>query len=410
MEIFQCLDNRNNRTVSSDKTKRRNTMITLIGTLPPIKGLSPYCSELLKALSRCIKVEFIGFKSIYPEFLYSGGTKIKDKGYRMPSMENASIRNMLTWYNPFSWLWAGFTLRGDVVHAQWWAYSLAPVFFAILLVAKLRKKVVVITVHNVLPHERNWLSKFLNGIVLLLGDRFIVHSGENKENLSKIYDIPKRNIFVIPMGILEPVSAKGISQKDARVFLGISPDKKVILHFGNIRDYKGLDILLESAKAIKREIDIILLVAGKPWNKWKKYEEIIMQNGLSDCVIKKLDFIPPSEVEYYFSSTDVVVLPYKYFDSQSAVGALTLPFRKPLIVTNVGGLPDFVKDERAVAKPNDAQDLAEKVINVLKDEALLSKLAEDSGELLEKFGWEGIAEKTLGVYLGCDAESILSTF
>ena len=84
-----------------------NPKVTLIGTLPPIKGLSPYCNGLLKSLSKNTEVEFIGFKELYPEFLYPGGTKVKDGNYKVPEITNAEIRNILTYYNPFSWIWGG---------------------------------------------------------------------------------------------------------------------------------------------------------------------------------------------------------------------------------------------------------------------------------------------------------------
>lgn len=374
--------------------------VTLIGTLPSIKGLSPYCQELLKSLSKNIEVEFIGFKKLYPDFLYPGGTRVKDNNYKTPEIKNAEIRNILTYYNPFSWIWAGLTAKGDIIHAQWWSHVLAPIYFMILSICKVRRKRIVITVHNVLPHENSKMNNLLNKTILIFGDKFIAHNEKSKENISNFYNISKDKISVIPHGILEIVSIKDISKKETRKHLKIPQNKKIILYFGNIRDYKGLDVLLGSLKYIIKEIeDIILIIAGKPWTNWNKYEEIIKDNDLENYIIKKLDFILPSEVEYYFSASDVIVLPYKYFNSQSGVGALALPFKKPLIVTDVGALPDFVKDERAIAKPNDAEDLARKIIQVLNDEKLLEKLEKDSEELVEKYNWDKIAEKTIELYL-----------
>ncbi|GAH43741.1 unnamed protein product, partial [marine sediment metagenome] len=286
--------------------------VTLIGTLPPIKGLSPYCQELLKSLSKNIEVEFIGFKKLYPDFLYPGGTRVKDNNYKTPEIKNAEIRNILTYYNPFSWIWGGLAAKGEIIHAQWWSHVLAPIYFVILSICKIRRKKIVITVHNVLPHENNKMNNFLNKAILIFGDKFIVHNKKNKENLSNLYNIPKDKISIIPHGILEVVSIKDISKKEAREHLKIPQNKRIILHFGNIRNYKGLDVLLESLKFIREEIeDIILITAGKPWENWEKYEKIIRNDSISDIIIKKLDFIPPSEVEYYFSAADVVVLPYK---------------------------------------------------------------------------------------------------
>jgi len=117
-------------------------------------------------------------------------------------------------------------------------------------------------------------------------------------------------------------------------------------------------------------------------------------------VIKKLTFITPSEVEYYFSAADLVALPYKYFDSQSGVAALALPFGKPLIVTNTGGLPDFVNDERAIAIANDPRDLANKITRILTDENLLAKLCRDSRDIASGCPWDEIAQRTVQVYFG----------
>lgn len=374
-------------------------IVSLIGTLPPIKGLSPYCQELLKSLTKSIETEFIGFKKLYPEFLYPGGTKIVSGYYHTPKLQNADIRDILTYYNPFSWLWAGLTIKGKVIHAQWWSYVLAPVYLVILLICKIRRKRIVITVHNVLPHEKSRLNNFLNGIIISLGERFIVHNKKNRENLSKLHKIQNERISVIPHGILEPVPIKGISQEKAKDFLGISQNKRTILNFGNIRDYKGLDVLLEAYKIIISELkDISLIIAGECWGSFQKYDKIIKDNNLENDIVRKLDFIPPLEVEYYFSAANIVVLPYKYFDSQSGVGALALPFKKPMVVTNVGGLPDFVRDTRAIVKANNPTDLASKIILILSNERLLKKLGKDSQEIAREFNWDNIAQSTIKLY------------
>lgn len=375
--------------------------VTLIGTLPPIKGISPYCQGLLDALSESVDVEFIGFKEIYPDFLYPGGVKAGNKESRGFKTKRAKIRNILTYYNPLSWIWAGLTLTGDVVHGQWWAYPLAPVYFLILLLAKLRGKKVIITTHNTAPHEKNRINNFLNNVILGMGDLLIIHSEKNRDDLSKRCGIDSKKIFVVPTGILTPAPVRGIGRKEARRYLKIGNDEKILLFFGNIRDYKGLDVLLKSLKSIGEEItNVRLIVAGQPWENWRKYERIIRENGIGDGVIKKLGFIDNSEVEYYFSASDLVVLPYKYFDSQSGVGAMALPFGKPLVVTDVGGLTDFVKDKRAIAKPNDPEDLARVIVGILKDERLINKLSSDSNELTKKYTWDKIAEETIELYRG----------
>jgi glycosyltransferase involved in cell wall biosynthesis len=375
--------------------------VTFIGTLPPIKGMSPYCLELVTELSKYAEVEFIGFKKLYPDFLYPGGTKVDDDSYKTPAIENMKIRDMLTYYNPFTWVWAGLTAKGDIVHAQWWSYVLAPVYITVLLILKVRRKKTIITVHNVSPHEGGKLNRMLNSIVLRFGDAFIVHDAVNGEKLGSMYGFSEGRIYVVPMGIFHTEGIETFTKHKAREYLHISEDREVILCFGNIREYKGLDVLLEALSlVIKERGKALLLIAGQPWLDWQKYEDVIKQKHLGDHVVTKLDFISPSEVGYYFSSADIVVLSHKYSDAQSAVGALALPFAKPMVVTRVGGLPELVDDEAAIAEPGNAEDLAQRIINILGDRKLLKKLAKDSETLALKYNWDSIIQKTIEAYEG----------
>lgn len=373
--------------------------VTMIGTLPPIKGISPYCLELVKNLSTLLPVEFIGFKKLYPDLLYPGGTKIQEESITSFTLKNVHAMNNLTYYNPFTWIVAGLTAKGEVIHAQWWSHVLAPIYLTILFLCKVRGKKIVLTVHNVIPHEQSSFNKLLNNSVLSLGDGYIVHSESNKTEFIKNFQIPESRVFVAPHGILEQAEKKGISKLVAREHLNLPPSGKVLLFFGTIRDYKGLDVLLRALPEVRRQIpDVMLIVAGKPWGGWDTYQTILTENGLENSVLLKLDFISPSEIEYYFAACDIVVLPYKYFNSQSGVGALALPFYKPLVVTNVGGLPEYILDKRVIANPNDINDLVEKIVLVLSDDELLLKLSKDSETLSKKYKWVEIAKKTVSVY------------
>ena len=377
--------------------------VTLIGTLPPLKGISPYCLELTKAISELIFLEFIGFKDLYPDTFYPGGTKIISKEHNIQKMNNVSIKEILRYFDPLSWIKTGLIANGTIIHVQWWSYVLAPIYIVFLTIFRLRHKKIIITVHNVLPHEINfwgWINIFLNKIVLLLGHRFIVHSYDNAQKLTNLFGIDQAKISVIPHGILKPTKIRSISKEEARDRILVPKKINVILLFGNLREYKGLDILLSSLKIVKQKImNIILIIAGQPWIEIDGYNNSIRNHNLENNIVRRLKFIPPSEVKYYFSASDVIVLPYKYFDSQSGVAALSLYFKKPLIVTDVGGLTNFVKDERAIAKPNDPQDLARKIIEVLNDRRLQSKLVHDSKLLNEKYSWDKIAELYVKVYV-----------
>lgn len=375
--------------------------ITLIGTLPPIKALSPYCYHLADALSKKINLEFISFKSILPNILYCGGQKEK-KDYNF----NFRTLNIITWYNPFSWIKAGLKAKGDIVHFQHWQFYANLMYCFILPIVKIRGKKIIITVHNVTPHTTDlpsvFLDKKLNKIIFPYANHFIVHNKRNIDKFLKLYKIDENKISIIPHGTMMPYQKiKNISKEDARKHLNIPPNKKVILFFGYMWNYKGLDVLLKSLKIVQENMNnVVLLLAGQPLRDWEKYEKIIKEQELDDCIIKALKYIPDSETEYYFSSADLVALPYYEhpFDTHGGVGALALSFNKPMIVTDVGGLPEYVIDERVISHSNNVEDFSQKIISVLKDETLLKKLSKDSEELSKELSWNKIADTTIEAY------------
>jgi glycosyltransferase involved in cell wall biosynthesis len=238
------------------------------------------------------------------------------------------------------------------------------------------------------------INNLLNKSIFFLSDYFVVHTEDNKQKLL-LNNIPDKSIFVIPLGAS---NKKIISKIEAKNYFKIDQNHKVILFFGNIRNYKGLDTLLEALGTINRN-DISLLIGGSLWkNNWDLYESIIKKYNLEKNIIKKLEFIQPSEVGYFFSACDIVVCPYSYFDSQSGVASLALSYKKPLIVTNVGGLPDFVKDSRFIINPNDPLSLRNMILLAIDDNEILRKLEMESAELSEKYSWDNIAERTIEMY------------
>lgn len=375
-------------------------LATLIGPLPPIKSISPYCKELLTAVSKEANVEFIGFKKLYPDMLFPGGRITENAGRSCASdYGNARIRNILTYYNPFSWIWAGVTIKGNVVHAQWWSHILAPQYLTILALCKLRGKKIVITVHNVIPHEKNRISMLLNHSVMCLGDAFVVHSDRNIDELHSILKISRDRIHRIPIGISSHFTEGEVSKQLAKERLDLPSDKKILLFFGNIREYKGLDILLKAfVKVLEERSDVLLVIAGKPWIRWEPFEEIIVKNGIRQNIKFFLDFIPTEMMRYFYISADMVVLPYTEFSSQSAIAADALAFSKPLIVTDVGGLPELVKEKQMVVKPNDPGALAAAILEAIGNDLLLQKLTLDAKELSIECSWDCVGLSTIQLY------------
>lgn len=329
--------------------------ISMIGTLPPVKGLSPYTLTLVRALAENIEIDFFGFKSLYPEFLYPGGTKTKEKE---PVIPNVRTRNLLAWYNPFSWIWTGFAITTDILHAQWWSWFLAPVYIVVLGIVRLRGKRVILTVHNVNPHERAWWKKALNSSVLRLANEYIVHN-EGSRNLFLGKTRTGKTVHVIPHPIIGIEESK-ILREDLRKRYGYDEANRVLLFFGNIRDYKGLDVLIEAFSRLNNR-KARLIIAGKPWKSFDRYERQLRELGLVSRTRKFLEFIPDKEAAELFSIADVVVYPYREFDASSGSASLALHFAKAIVVTDVGGLPELVRNQEVTAKRGDTRDLLEKL-------------------------------------------------
>lgn len=366
--------------------------VTIISTLPPIKGLSPYTLGLVTALSKKIQLDFLGFKSIYPNFLYPGGAI--DKTAKAPKFNaNVRVKNSLVWWNPVTWIEAGLSIKTQVVHAQWWSWFLAPVFMTVLGIAKLRGKKIILTIHNVQPHEKSFLKKFLNRSVIWLGDEYVVHNQSNKKLFLKLTQT-KKPVQVIPIGITE-LKKSTLTKSQLRKKYHFKSTAKILLFFGNIRDYKGLDILIQSVGLLKDE-KIQLIIAGKPWASFEKYQNLIDQNKLKDRTSLFLEYISERKIAELFKLSDLVVYPYKEFEASSAAATLALNFGKPMVVTNVGGLPEVVLNKKVIAKPNSSKDLARKIqyafLNIMRP----NKKANTNSHY---FSWRDISKLTSIVYL-----------
>ncbi len=389
-----------------------DTSISMIGTLPPVKGLSDYCAELVQALSEYqpanaednVQIDFISFKRIYPEFLYPGGTKDPNKKFDYDKYKNVHERSFITYYNPFSWAWAGLSAKSKILHVQWWTTVLSPMFFTAMLFAKLRRKKIIMTVHNVIGHESSWFDRLVSRIIFSFPDYFILHSDNSIRQFNSFVKIKpddvKNKLFKIPHGILDMYKDDNVTKQAARKKLNISQNAPVILCFGNIREYKGVDIMIEAFARIKQTMpNAILIIAGKSWIDWTPNQALIDKHKLNDSVIIYLDYVPSNEVSYYFKASDVVALPYKHFDSQSGPGNIALAFHIPLVVTDQGGLPDLLKNKEFVIKTNDVDALAKKTMKILKDKNLAKELSGDAEQLCSEFSWESVAKKTAELYM-----------
>jgi glycosyltransferase involved in cell wall biosynthesis len=374
--------------------------VDMLGSFPPLRGISSYCFELATSVaSDACKVEFISFKKMYPTFLYPGGDLKDDDTFPPVHNSHLSVKRNMVWYNPFGWIAEGFNSRASLLHAQWWSLPLAPVYLCLCGIFKLSRRPIVFTIHNVLSHEHSPLFFQLSRLLFSMGDHFIVHSQLNRQQLMDSYAIPSKAISRIPHGPLDLQVNANANRSIIRAELGFSPRHKVVLLFGAIRPYKGVETAISAFARVRAQIpEARLLIVGKVWHHWKPYKSLINHLGIGKQVVTHLEYVPSAEVHRYFCTADLVILPYHHFDSQSGVGGTAVSFRKPLIVTKVGGLPDLVVDRHAVVPPADSTALAEAMAGCLNDPERLKKMARDADTVAQKLSWNGIAKQTVAVY------------
>lgn len=362
--------------------------ITILGTLPPIKGMSDICLNQVKYLHTKLKITFIDFRSIYPEFLYPGGTKEISSTYNSPIFTNLTIHKIIDWFNPWTWIKAGLLVNGSVLLFHWWTSYLFPVYAVILVLAKAKGVRLVCEVHNIIGHETSIIDRWLNKFIFALSHHFIVHSIRNKQQLVNFFAIDQDRISVIPMGSLDFFRDNRVTKQIARKKLRIPVNTKVILYFGYIRKYKGIDTLIKAFRDVKKKVpQALLIIAGINWIQWQPFQNLIDEYDLDNSIRTHLKYIPNEEVKYYFSACDVTVLPYQNYEAQCGPGLIALAFGKPLIVSDTGGLPELVKSKEVVFPPGDTHALARSIIKVLKNKTFCHQLEQESKGLAKMNTW-----------------------
>jgi glycosyltransferase involved in cell wall biosynthesis len=295
-------------------------------------------------------------------------------------------------------LWREFRRNPpDVLHVQW---TLLPVLDTLLLRRMARRVPLVLTVHNPLPRQAA-LSRLTDTRPLIdLAAHVIVHAAQNKQALLERVAIDSAKVSVVPLGpSLESQDVP--SQSEARATLNIPDNALVVLFFGIIKAYKGLMDLIEAMPLVRQRFpNSYLLVAGRSEDPPSPYIDALNAHQLDTAAKFALKFIPSEVVSAYFAASDVVCLPYREA-SQSAVLLTAYRFARPVVVTNVGGLPETVEDGQNgfVVPPQNPPALAEAIGKLLADPALRERFGARSHELAQtRFGWDRAAALTLDIY------------
>lgn len=375
--------------------------VAMLGAFPPqAQGIPDYCREIALALAAHVPVHAIGFRAMYPAWLFPGVKQTMDHTKASMNAPRLSVEHRLRWWNPFGWAWRALRAPCDVFHLQWWSLPLFPVAFVFLLLMRLRRKRIIITVHNVLPHEGGHAYLHASRFLCRMAHRVVVHSEANREQIIRHYRLPPERVVRIPIGSYMGTAPK-VEALAARHALRLPPDRHYLLNFGTIRPYKGLDDLLDAfARVAPRFPQLHLIIAGKPWIPWGPFAAQIRGAALEDRVHPFLDYVPEDRIPLFFGAADLIVLPYTHFDAQSGVGAVALPYAKPMIVTSVGSLPEWVDhDPRWLVPPEDPDALARRIAWFFSDPARnTADYQHITAKVQKNCSWESIAERHLALY------------
>ncbi|MBR6899689.1 MAG: glycosyltransferase [Bacteroidales bacterium] len=332
------------------------------------------------------EVEAVTFTLQYPSFLFPGTTQYSTD----PAPEGLKITRKLNSINPFSWLSTGRYIRRqrpDLVLSAFWLPFMAPAMGTALRRAKRKGMRRVSILHNLIPHEHRPGDKLFSRYFVGSNDAFITLSRSVLEDLN-VFD-PKglKPRTFSPHPLYDHYGAT-LGRKEALDLIGLRENQRYVLFFGFIREYKGLDLLLDAMADERMEkLGVKLIVAGEFYGDPKPYQEQISRHDIGDRVVLHTEFIPDHEVNRYFCAADLVVQPYKNA-TQSGVSQIAYHFEKPMVVTNVGGLPEIVPDGKAgfVVKP-DSQEIADAIVRYFEED-WQQRLTEGVREEKKKYAWD----------------------
>lgn len=296
--------------------------------------------------------------------------------------------------NPFVLFWQCWRLRKktDVIH---WQSTTHPKLIQILMrFVLLKGKPWVFTVHNVLPHEDKEQNKAIYQNIYQRVQGLIFHTHYSQCEFQKIFPAIQKKQAKIPHG------ASNFSKNDKPSF-DIKTDPKQLLFFGNIRPYKGLDILLQAFAIIQNEFpDCRLRIAGQPMQPFEPFEEIIQLLNIEDGIDLQLGYIPEKDITNLIAEAGVIALPYRSID-QSGVLLLAMSSGKAVVASCVGGLPEVIIHEKTglLVPPNDPQALANALLRLLRDPEWANEMGQAARlDVKSRFSWDVIAKMTLDFY------------
>ena len=364
--------------------------IIIVSTAYPLRGGIAHFNVLLAAaLSQRHTVETITFKRQYPAFLFPG--KTQDETGEV--MHATAAPQLVDSINPFNWMRVAKEIRHrkpDLLIFKYWLPFFGPCFGTIAKLAKRRTGTKVLFVcDNIVPHERRPGDVAFTRYAFRQADYFIVQSDAVERELKAFW--PTARYKNVPHPIYN-LFGNAIEREEARKKLGLRA-RRVLLFFGYVRAYKGLNVLLDAVAQLDETMDAHLLAVGEFYDNEEKYRKQIAALHLEQRVTLVSDYVPNEKVHLYFSAADVVVLPY-LSATQSGIAQIAYNFDLPVIATDVGGLSEVVLDGATgfLVPPGDAKSLAHAIRRCYdenKHDAFVAMVRKEK----HKYSWQNLVSR-----------------
>jgi len=356
--------------------------IALLSSFYPLRGgISQFNASMLLGLGKCNDVQAFSFSRQYPGFLFPGKTQYvtpEDEAIPVPSQA------ILDTVRPSTWVKTAKTIKAwqpDLLVMRYWMSWFAP---SLGYVARHCGCKSVAILDNVIPHEPHWFDEPLTRYFLGGCTGFVTLSDSVQEDLLRLR--PQAPHILLPHPLYSHFGPSLPREEAARI-LGIDPGKKTLLFFGLIREYKGLDILLEAFRDLPQEYQLV--VAGEPYGSFKKYQDIIDSLPGKDRVRVFPDYIRDSEVKRYFSAADLAVLPYRSA-TQSGISSIAYHFNVPMVVTDVGGLKGTIgaRGTGLVAPEASPEAVRQEILRYFGDPQLRESCLKAIAAEKNRLGWD----------------------
>jgi glycosyltransferase involved in cell wall biosynthesis len=337
--------------------------IVVIGPCYPYRGgIATFIAHLCKGLASKFDVNLINYSLLYPSFLFPGKTQYDESKELKIDFPSKRLLNSI---NPFSWYKVAKEVashKPDLIIMDWWNPFFGLCFRGVyfFLPASLKSKILIIT-ENVVSHEGRKIDAFLTKVGISFASSYLVLSDKVADEVkpyTKQKPVHKAHLPIYN------VFNKNTQEQNFKQALGYAQNDYVLLFFGYIRKYKGLDIALQALPKVLKQIpNAKLLVVGESYEPWPEYQKLIDELKLGAYVKVVSEYVANEAIGTYFNASDVVLLPYRTA-TQSGILNIAYGFSKPVVATNVGGFSEFIEPDKTgvLVQHVDAMEFADGIV------------------------------------------------